>query len=82
MAPSRLGVVSASGRSTGLATTIGVSGCPWRTMSRKARVISSIMPALWGVRVQQLVPWVIEITSADSPATASAQGISPRAEPA
>ena len=33
-------------------------------MSRKARVVSSIMPALWGVRVQQLVPWVIEMTSA------------------
>ena len=38
VAPSRFGVDSASGRITGLATTIGVSGWPWRTTSRKAAV--------------------------------------------
>ena len=37
VAPRRFGVASASGRRIGLVTTIGVSGCPARTRSRKAR---------------------------------------------
>ena len=82
MAPSRLGVASASGRTTGVATAMGVSGCPWRTTSMKAAVPARIISTLNGMRVQQFVPCVIEMTSASSAATCSAETISPRADPA
>ena len=82
MAPSRLGVSSASGRMIGLMATIGVSGWPCRTMSMNAESCSRNSPVLCGVRVQQLVPWLSEMTSASSSASSSAEAISPRHEPA
>ena len=56
--PGGWGWSSASGRSTGLATTMGVSGWPWRTMSRKAprglehhaRAVGGARPAVGPVR--------------------------------
>ena len=45
-------------------------------------MVSRIIPTLWGVRVQQFVPWVMEMTSAGRAATCSAEAISPRAAPA
>ena len=75
-------VDSASGRVMGLTATTGVSGCPSRTMSRNASRLAAKSDALWGVRVQQLVPWAMEITAASRSAISSALGSSPRADPA
>src|SRR5207244_917113 len=48
VAPRRLGVASASGRTTGLTTTTGVSGWPWRTTRLKAAAAARIRPAECG----------------------------------
>ena len=75
-------VSSPSGRMIGEATRIGVCGWPCRTTFKNASVFARICSTLCGIRVQQFVPCVIEMTSAGNPAMCSAVTISPRAEPA
>ena len=81
-APRTFGVFSASGLRMGLIATIGVAGCPPRTISKNARSEAAKSSALWGVRVQQLVPKATLMRSAGRAAISWAEGTSPRAAPA
>ena len=61
---------------------IGVRGWPTRTEATNARTVASSSSSLNAIMPQQLVPNATVMTSAGTPAIASATTSSPRPDPA